>query len=148
MAVVVFNSADFQTQYPEFAGFETAQLQNCFNQATLFCNNTDASVVADITERTTLLYLLTAHLTKLTLGTNDGTNSEKATGLVGRVEVAKEGSVHVRADMGPATASGAWYNQTQYGATYWAATVKYRTMRYMPGYRPMPGLFRWIPWGW
>lgn len=143
---VVFDPAAFAAQYPEFSGLATGLTTFAFNEATLFLNNTPASVVTDETERRTLLYLLTAHVTKLTYGTNNGTTSEAPAGIVGRVEVAKEGSVHVRADMGPALGSPAWYNQTQYGATYWAATVKYRTMHYYPGLsrgRTLRGLLRW-----
>lgn len=154
MSVVVFDPTAFKTQYPEFSGLDNALLTNSFNMATFACNNTAASIVADLTERTTLLNLLTAHLTKLTYGTNDGVNPPvPPTGAVGRVEVAKEGSVHVRLDMGPPTASGAWYQQTQYGATYWALTVRYRSFRYFPTNRPSGAtpfpLTSFNPgWGW
>ncbi|HUW10058.1 MAG TPA: DUF4054 domain-containing protein [Anaerolineae bacterium] len=154
MAVVVFNPAAFTTQYPEFAGLATASLTSCFNTATLFCNNTDQSVVQDTTVRTNLLWLLTAHIAKLTLGTNDGAgNIRNPTDLVGRIEVAKEGSVDVRTDMGPSSATAAWYNQTQYGAMYFAASVRYRGLFYVPKQPTVmaqqgstPALWPWGRW--
>ncbi len=154
MAVVVFDPVAFVLQYPEFAGFTSGSLTNCFNTATLFCNNTDASIVQDIPTRTNLLWLLTAHITKLTLGTNDGAgNIRPPSDIVGRIEVAKEGSVDVRSDMGPSSASAAWYNQTRYGAMYFAATVRFRSMQYVPKQPSVmaqqgatPALWPWGRW--
>ena len=133
MAVVVFDSAAFKAAFPEFAGFSDPVLQNNFDTATLFCNNTDAAIVTDIPTRTKLLNLLTAHVTKLANGTNDGAgNIVPPSGLVGRVSNAVEGTVRVTVEMGGDSPSVAWFNQTQYGASYWAATIRYRTFRYQP----------------
>lgn len=147
MASVVFDSAGFKAQYPEFMGLDIGVVNGCFNQATLFCNNSDASVVTDIPTRTTLLWLLTAHIAKLFYGANGNAPLD----VVGRVEVAKEGSVHARADMGPPSGTAAWYNQTQYGAMYLAATARFRTARYIPavtGVMNDPGSIPAIwPWG-
>ena len=136
MAAVVFDPAAFTAAYPEFSGFTTAVLDQAFAVASLYCDNTDNSVVTDLTLRTTLLWLLTAHVLKLFYGTNgvvNGTTVVTAPSeLVGRLETAKEGSVLARADMGPSSASAAWYNQTRYGAAYWALTVPFRTARYVP----------------
>ena len=149
MAVVVFDPTGFVAQFPEFASLSTEVLTGCFSQATLFCNNTGASVVTDLSTRTQLLWLLTAHLAKLFYGTN----CEAPSDLVGRVALAKEGTVHVSADIGPPSGSAAWYNQTRYGAMYWAATVRYRTMRYVPAQSPMmnaqgptPAIWPWGRW--
>lgn len=153
MSAVVFDPVAFAAAYPEFSGFTTAVLDNAFNTAVLYCNNTDSSVVQDLTTRTTLLWLLTAHILKLFYGTNNSSTGAVTapSDLVGRVEVAKEGTILVRADMGPATASGAWYNQTRYGAAYWAMTVRYRVARYIPFIGPTtnpPGATPAIwPWG-
>lgn len=156
MAIVVFDPTAFKQAYPEFTGINNTVLTTNFANAALMCNNTDASVVQDIPTRTTLLWLLTAHITLIFNGTNDGAgNVTPPKDLVGRVEIAKEGSVHVRADMGPASASAAWFNQTRYGAMYWAATVRYRTLRYIPQQNlypgnqlgPQPGIWPW-PWAW
>jgi hypothetical protein len=135
VAVVVFDPAAFKAQYLEFSGFSDTLLMANFTSAQVYLTNSAASIVSDIPTRTYLLNLLTAHLTQVFNGTNNGTSSTQPTGLVGRVEVAKEGSVHVRADMGTVPAAGAWYMQTTYGAAYWAATAKYRTFRYVPATR-------------
>jgi expansin (peptidoglycan-binding protein) len=154
VAIVVFDPTAFKLQFAEFAGLSSPVLAGCFNMATLYCNNTDSAVVADTATRTMLLGLLTAHVAKLYYGTNDGAGLVVAASeLVGRIEVAKEGSVDVRVDMGPPTVSGAWYNQTRYGAAYWAATVRYRNMRYVPLNRPgmnqvgnVPAIWPWARW--
>lgn len=154
MAVVVFNPEAFAEMFPEFSGLSATTTTTCFNLATLYCNNSDSSVVVDIPTRTTFLYFLTAHVAKLYYGTNDGQgNIVPPTEAVGRVDVAKEGSVHTRLDMGPPSAAAAWYNQTKYGAAYWAASVKYRTMLYVPfqgnimnNPGPTPALWPWGRW--
>src|SRR6201999_4036529 len=76
----------------------------------------------------TLLSLLTAHITAL----KDGSNGQPPPGIVGRVDKATEGSVSVSADMGTMAYGQAYYMQTQWGALYWQATARYRTMRYIP----------------
>lgn len=136
MAVVAFSSTAFIAQYPIFTGIGVPQLTSAFGQASYFCNNTDSSIVTDTVERTTLLYLLTAHVTQLLYGTNDGVNPPQApTGAVGRVESAQEGTVHVKLDMGVTSAGSAWYKQTTYGAMYWALTMKYRSFNYVASQR-------------
>lgn len=157
MAVVVFDPSAFRTLFPEFTGFSDAVLLGSFNTATLFCNNTDSSIVTDIPTRTSFLNLLTAHVTKLSYGTNDGAgNVVPPSGLVGRVSNAVEGTVRVTTEMGGDSPSAAWFHQTQYGATYWAASVRYRTFRYQPPtpvfgnpIGPTPAIQPWPwPWGW
>lgn len=92
-----------------------------------------ASRVRDAVQRELLLNLLTAHITFLMNGTNDGAgNITPPPGIVGRVSDATEGTVSVSAQFeGPAAAQ--YYLQTKYGALYWAATARYRTMLYVPG---------------
>jgi hypothetical protein len=120
---VTFNPEIFKQRYPEFAAVSGDLLDMYFDEATLIVSNTDRSRVKDEKERRILLWLLVAHKAKLA--------SNKQGGLVGRIASASEGSVSVSADMGPVTNSQAWYIQTQYGAEYWTATAKYRTMRYI-----------------
>lgn len=126
---VVLDVAQFQGQFPEFSNATSDQVNFAFSESTLFCSNTDSnSPVSDLGVRRVLLYLLTAHILLIRYGSN----TEPPKGLVGRVEIAKEGSVQARADMGPASGSAAWFNQTKYGAEYWAATLRFRTARYVP----------------
>jgi hypothetical protein len=154
MSVVAFDPAAFAAQYPEFSGLAAGATTNSFNLATLYCNNTDSSIVTDIPTRTTLLYLLTAHITKLQYGTNDGTlPAVGPTDVVGRISEAKEGTVEARADMGPPSGSAAWFNQTRYGAMYWAATVRFRSATYVPFLQPTmnkvgntPAIWPWGRW--
>lgn len=137
MASVVFDPVGFVAQYPEFTGIASASLTGSFNQATFFCANTDNALVQDIPTRTTLLWLLTAHITKLIYGTNDGAgNVTPPPGMIGRLEVAKTGTVDGKADMGPPSGSAAWYNQTRYGAMYYAMVARFRSFRYVPFNRP------------
>jgi hypothetical protein len=134
MGVVVFDPAAFVQQYPAFAAYNTAHptgLQGYFNTAALYLSNKDSSRVADVATRATLLNLLVAHLAQLdgvTTPAGQGSQSQ----MVGRVSSATEGSVTVQTQMA-APGSAAWYMQTQYGATYWQATARYRSMRYVGG---------------
>lgn len=131
--VVIFNAANFIVQYPAFAAYNTAHptgLQNYFNMATLYLNNSLSSYVSDVAMREQLLYLLVAHLGFMDgILTTEGQGSKA--GMVGRVSQATEGSVTVQTQMSATPGTAAWYLQTQYGAQFWAATARYRTMRYV-----------------
>lgn len=135
MGVVVFSASDFREQYPEFAsnaGFSDAMLGGCFARSTLLLDNTDASPVPEVETRTMLLYLLTAHAAALW---------QRGSGNVGRVASAGEGSVSASFEMaGPINA--AWYNQTQYGAMYWQATLTLRSGRYVAA--SCPSVLPWL----
>jgi hypothetical protein len=157
-AIATFDPAAFRARYGEFANCTDPQLQGCFDDATLYLANDGSGPVETSQKQLSLLNMLTAHIAWLTLP-RDPSGQPAATGVppnastVGRIESAGEGSVNVGLDMGDATAgspSQAWYMQTQYGASYWAATAPYRTARYaanptfvptavFPGF--YPGLF-------
>lgn len=126
MAVVIFDPAAFKEAYPAFASVPDALLTEYFNIATLYLSNTDCSIVQDIAKRTTLLWLLTAHIAYLSGALNlvPGTP-----GLVGRVSSATEGSVSVSTEY-PTNPNNAWFLQTQWGAIFWQATLSYRSFRY------------------
>ena len=127
MAIVTFDHAAFVARYPQFAAVAPASLQAYFDEAGLYLNNTDASIVSDVVERGLLLNMLAAHIATLNAAIAAGG------GLVGRVTTATEGSVTVAVDFGAVSNTQAWYAQTPHGANYWAATAKYRTMRYVKG---------------
>lgn len=129
--VVIFDPVAFVQRYPQFAAISAPVLQSMFDEATLFLNNTDCSIVRDLTERALLLNLVTAHIATLSGVATAGGSGSTAT-QVGRVSSASEGSVSASLDMGATPNTGAWWLQTQYGATYWQVTAKYRTMRYIP----------------
>lgn len=127
--VVVFVPSDFRTAFPAFTAVSDIALQMSFTLATTLMNNSCGSRVQDANLRETLLNLLTAHITQL----KDGANGDGPAGIVGRIDKATEGSVSVSATMDTAGVYGKdYYDQTQWGALYWAATSKYRRMVYIP----------------
>jgi Protein of unknown function (DUF4054) len=126
MAQVVFDSAIFKARYPEFAAVNNDLLQVYFDESTIYLSNTDASPVSDIERRRVLLYMLTAHIA--TIGGALGVGGAKP---VGRVSAGNEGSVGASLEyMMPGTHS--WFTQTQYGASFWQATISLRCFRYRP----------------
>jgi hypothetical protein len=133
MAVAVFTLADFLARYPEFTAVNTAnpaRLPALFADAgILYLNNTDCSRVRDVAKRTLLLYMLTAHQSFLSGDlTADGQPKP-----VGRVSQAAEGSVSATFEGVPPTpGTGAWFQQSQYGAAFWQATSSLRGFRYSP----------------
>lgn len=144
--VVVFDPATFKLRFPEFSRMTDALATTYFDEATLFMSNTGCSPVRNLGQRSALLNLMTAHLAALGFGVNGNPPS----GIVGRINTASEGTVSVGAEMGPASASSAWYMQTQYGATFWQATAQYRTAHYVPGrsFNPTNQTWGWgSPWG-
>lgn len=130
MAIVVFDKCKFLDRYPEFiptVAANATSAENCFEEATLFLDNTNSSRIPAPT-RVLLLNMLTAHI----MAINFGINGQGASALVGRIASAGEGSVNVSADMGPATSQKAWYEQTKYGAAYWRASMAYRSATFIP----------------
>ena len=128
--IAVFNPATFVGRYPEFGAAYSANpalFASMFSEAGLYLNNTDCSVVQDVTLRSVLLNMVTAHIAFLSgLLTADGQPRP-----VGRVSAANEGAVGATFDFTPATpGSGAWFAQSQYGAAFWQATTCYRGMKY------------------
>jgi hypothetical protein len=133
MAQVVFDYAAWAARYPEFSTTVTQQqATELFAEACLYLDNSDGSVVQDMAVRALLLNMIVAHIAKIAYGTN----GQPASGLVGRIETATEGSVTVTARYPDSSGLAAWFNQTPYGAGYWAATARYRIFRYVPGCRP------------
>ena len=129
MPAVVFDPAAFKARYPEFAAVANPTLAACFDEAGLYLSNTDNSPVQNLTRRATLLNMLTAHVAYIGgLLSADGMPRP-----VGRVSQASEGSVSAALEGVPPTpGSGAWFQQSQYGAAFWQATSNLRGMRYIP----------------
>jgi hypothetical protein len=126
--IAVFNYANFQARYPEFSAVSPTMLTALFSEAGLYLSNTDCSPVQDITRRGLLLNMLTAHIAFIGgLLTADGQPKP-----VGRVSQASEGSVSATFEGVPPTpGTGAWFQQSQYGAAFWQATTGVRGMRYV-----------------
>jgi len=129
LGVVVFDAVAFLSQYPQFTNIPQPALQGNFIGATQLLNNTCCSAIKDAPTREYFLFLLVAHITKLL----NGDNTTPATGVVGRVSEAQQGSVRVRSEMGglrTTTELEAYFLQTQFGAMFWTMTAQFRTMRY------------------
>lgn len=128
MPAVTFDAARFKARYPEFAAVSDVALGDCFVEAGLYLSNTDKPV-ADVARRAVLLNMLVAHIAYI-----GGMLS--ADGLprpVGRLSQASEGSVSASFDDVPATpGSGAWFKQSAYGNSFWAATTGLRSFGYVP----------------
>lgn len=134
MAVVTFDATEFTGMYPRFSGVLTdSQLKQAFNVACLLLDNTNASVVPydpdnGVTDRKTLLYLLTCHIATVAVWGEDGQS--------GPTSAASEGSVSVSFAVPDAT-NASWFRLTPCGGMYWQATRKYvvggryRAMRYV-----------------
>lgn len=151
--VVVFDYAAWEARYPEFVNVSQGYAQLCFNEATLYCANV-LRIVCDPCVLATLLNMLTAHIVKLYSPQVNGQPSTASgatanPGAVGRVSSATEGSVSVSLDLPNQPQAAAWYQQTQYGASFFSATAPYRTARYVPG-NPMRPAFGGLngPYGW
>lgn len=129
MAIAVFNYAQFIARYPEFSAVSQTRLGLLFTEAGLYLNNTDCSPVSDVTRRGVLLNMITAHISYI----NGDLSADGQTRPVGRVSQAAEGSVSASFEgVLPTPGSGAWYQQSQYGAAFWQATSNLRSFRYRP----------------
>ena len=125
MAIATFDWSVWSVLYPKLVagGVNQAQATAIFNyQAGLYLNNTDTSPVCDVTQRQSILYMITAHLADI--------ESPSASGLVGRVNSVGEGSVRVGAEY-KGTINSAWWTQTPYGAQAYQALAAFRTARYV-----------------
>lgn len=132
MGVVVFDPFAFKIRYPEFNAVSNQQLSLIFDDATLYLSNLPNSPVRCLSRRAQLLNMLVAHIGFLSGVLTPGSGAQP----VGRVSQASEGSVSASFDYNPATpGSGPWYQQTQYGASFWQATSSLRGMRYRPFFR-------------
>lgn len=127
MGVFAFDPAAFKTRYPNFSAVSDAALRAYFDEACLYLDNTDNSIVADVGNRGLYLGMIVAHLTQI----YGGTNGTSGAGGAGRVSNASEGSVSASFDVGPTTMSSAFWYQTPFGIAYWNATAKYRLFRYV-----------------
>lgn len=153
MAVAVWNQATFLARYPEFTSACNANpslFASLFAEAGLYLNNTDCSVVQDVTLRGVLLNMVTAHIAFIGgVLTADGQPKP-----VGRITGASQGSVSAQFDYPTAApGTGEWFAQSQYGIAFWQATTCYRGMMYSPQPTKVGGFTgtrlgtQWLP-GW
>lgn len=137
--VVVFNYPAWLVAYPAFGNVSAGQAQEFFNRACTLCDNTPTSPIPNCAPtflRTLMLNAATAHFAYLF--TPDASGNIRP---VGRIGAASEGSVNLSLEyVTPQTATEAFWNQTQYGAYFWAASLPYRSFRYLPGVQAGSGL--------
>ena len=119
--IATFNSELFLQRYPEFASLDVNLLGAYYVEAGMYCRNDGMGPVDDLPTQTMFLNMLTAHIAAL----NGGVNGQTPTQMVGRINSAGEGSVHVSMEM-KAENGAAWFMQTKYGAAYWQASMPYR----------------------
>lgn len=129
MAVVVFSYPQFAARFPTLASLDPTYLASLFAEAGLYVNNTDCSVIQDVTIRGMILNLMTAHLAQL----NATINGQTPSTIPGRISQATQGSVSVQSTLDYPPGSAQWYASTPAGASAWAAMAPYRTMRYFQG---------------
>ncbi|MEK7888230.1 DUF4054 domain-containing protein [Burkholderia contaminans] len=148
--IVTFDYGVWSLRYPALGAAVSEPLaQTYFDEATLYLDNTPCSPVQDVNVRALLLNMLVAHIAQLNqpvgVAAAGGSNTAAPSPLVGRITSATEGSVSVSTEMNVPPGSAQWFNQTPYGAAYWAATAAYRTMRYvsMPPPRNMDPYSPW-----
>lgn len=119
-----FNQTAFLARYPEFTAYSTANpaaLPAMFLEAQLYFS------IFSNPNALTYLNMITAHIAFI----GGALSADGQTRPVGRVSDASEGSVAASFDYTPATpGSGAWFNQSQYGAAFWQATSSLRGFRY------------------
>ena len=132
MAIVTFDLTTFRAIYPQFSNVSDTLLPYIFQEAELYLNNTEYSLVIDSSKRELLLYMLMAHICYIQYGDANGNGGS---GLVGRLSNATEGSVSVGSVLDGNTNISPWYTQSPYGLSFWQATKVYRMAQYYPGPR-------------
>jgi hypothetical protein len=145
---VTFNYDAWRTRFPEFSTtVDLNKANELFAEAEIYHRNDGGGPVPTANAQTILLNYIVAHLAKLYFGTNED-HQHSGPSLVGRINNANQGSVGVQANMDLPAGSAQWWNQTQYGASYWLLTSVYRTMHYAPGPRRqfMPSIRGLAPW--
>lgn len=133
---VTFNYAAWVARYPEFASPNGTQpviealADQYFAEAGLYVANDGSSIIPNDTLLLMFLNMITAHIAALNAPLANGA---PASTLVGRISNASEGSVSVTTESDYPPGSAQWYQQTKYGAAYWAASVQFRNFKYSPG---------------
>ena len=139
-AVITFSYANWIAAFPQFSATvtESAATLTIIPIAQNICRIDGGSPVEDASVLTALFNMLVSHIAQLLYGSS----TQALSPIVGRVSNATEGSVSVGTDYGVQPASAAWYNQTQYGATYWKMIQGYTLGFYAP--RQVPIRRPWI----
>lgn len=135
--IVVFDYTSWITRYPEFAKVSSATATLFFQDATLSCDNTDASPIPSGTPgfiRDRLLNMLTAHIAALSA------RAAMGIGFVGHIDSATQGSVSVTVKLDDSKIPP-YFAQTPYGMMFWQASAPYRLSIYAAPCYPMASPF-------
>jgi len=134
---VTFNYMSWVTRFPEFANVGEPLATEYFLDACIMQRNDGGSAISNDATALRLLNLLTAHIAWLNAPRDSSGNPAASGGaaspIVGRVNSASEGSVSVGSENNYPPGSAQWFQQTKYGAEWYALTNQYRRMRYFPG---------------
>ena len=126
---VNFSGSAFLALFPQFSGLTSDQLTTLVLPiAELYCRNDGGGPVSTAATQSSLLNLMVAHVA--TLMFPPLASPAGAVPAVGRLSSASQGSVSVALEF-PQNPNDAWFNTTQYGSAFRAATSAYRTMRYI-----------------
>lgn len=123
MGAVTLDVIEWKTQYPQYAGLTTQQVEFLFQLAELYLENNGFSVVTDEAKRKLMLYLLTAHLAFLNFKDANGNGGNP--GMVGHIASASEGSVSVSSGLSGVPFNKAFFFQSQFGMMFWNAAKVY-----------------------
>lgn len=129
--VVTFDPAVWRSLFaPTFNAVTDLAAVNYFTMACGLHANDGCGPILDLAQQTLALNYVTAHMAVL----NGAIAPGGIVPPVGRIASASEGSVSVSLDMSALPGTEAWWNQTQFGATYWVMMNPYRRARYRPRY--------------
>jgi hypothetical protein len=146
-AVVALDYDRFVTAFPQFVGIDHDALGRLWINAGLIFRNDGTSPEQDLTTRSYLLALLTAHIATLFGGGPNAGPGMAGQTMVGRINSKAVNGVSISADGFPGvTGTQTWYLTTQYGALFWKSTAAYRTMHYFPGPTRFP-VYYGVPYG-
>ncbi len=126
--IVQFDLAQWRLLFPEFSNVTDAQLNGpVWTMAQQYCRNDGGGPVCAPEMQTELLNLMVAHIAQMLYGST----TSPATGLVGAVSSATEGSVSVSVNV-VVNASNQFYMVTRYGQMFFALSLPFRQARYWP----------------
>ena len=127
-AIATFSYPSWSARYPELAACVAPDMAaQYFVEAGLYLDNTGNSPVSDVGQQGALLNMIVAHLASIS-GAGAGGQSS---GLVGRISSATQGSVSVSTELNTPVGAAFWA-QSKYGLSFWQATARFRTFRYVP----------------
>ena len=140
-----FSYATWTALFPEFLSpggsipVTTGQATQYFTLAEAVVDNTGCGPVCLQNVQDNLLYLATSHIAAIFA---IPAGAAEASTIVGRIKDASEGTVRVSTENDYPPGSAQWWQQTKYGAMFWAATSSYRSFQYVAAPARYSGFYR------